>query len=233
MSAMNGEKLKILAIHGYRQNADTFRQKTGSFRKIANKFADFTYITAPHKVVIPNDVENVDTAQEEDEQFGWFFNREDKSFRGIRTGGPAIGFEESVQLVEETFEKLGPFDGILGFSQGACLVSLLCHLQEEKLLKAKFKFAIMIAGFKSGSIPHSAYYNKTIAIPSLHVFGENDQIIPSQMSKDLSKCFLMPAIEMHPGGHFVPASSSQKETYQSFLRLHYLVKNCPDIEMNF
>lgn len=53
-------KLKILAIHGYRQNADTFRQKTGSFRKIVHKFAQFTYITAPHKVIPVDNLENID-----------------------------------------------------------------------------------------------------------------------------------------------------------------------------
>lgn len=51
-------KLKILAIHGYRQNAEVFKNKTGSFRKILHKWAQFTYITAPHKVLV---VENDDT----------------------------------------------------------------------------------------------------------------------------------------------------------------------------
>lgn len=45
------KKLSILALHGHRQNAETFREKTGSFRKILRKYATFTYITAPHKVI--------------------------------------------------------------------------------------------------------------------------------------------------------------------------------------
>lgn len=104
----NAEKLKILAIHGYRQSGDSFRKKTGSFRKLAKKWAEFSYITAPHQVITSNDSENVDVDPgEENEQYGWFFNKEDRSFRGIRTGGPAIGFEESVRVVEEAFEKFG------------------------------------------------------------------------------------------------------------------------------
>lgn len=65
------------------------------------------------------------------EQYGWFFNRDDGTYRGIRKGGPAIGFEESLKLIESTFEKEGPFDGLLGFSQGACFVGLLCDLQQR------------------------------------------------------------------------------------------------------
>lgn len=97
-------------------------------------------------------------------------------------------------------EKEGPFDGILGFSQGACFVGLLCDLQQRNckhfdieltwciinfnnffvlVLKFKFDFAIMASGFKSGSLPHVKYYSELITIPTLHIFGENDDIIPT------------------------------------------------------
>lgn len=73
------------------------------------------------------------------EQYGWFFNRENKTNRGIRKGGPAIGYEETVNLIEKTFENHGPFDGIMGFSQGACLVGLLCDLQQRGCKEIKLK----------------------------------------------------------------------------------------------
>lgn len=65
------------------------------------------------------------------EQYAWFFNRDNKTNRGIRKGGPAIGYEESIKVVEKAFEEYGPFDGIMGFSQGACFVGLLCDLQQR------------------------------------------------------------------------------------------------------
>lgn len=42
------DKIKILCLHGYRQNAESFRSKTGSFRKFVNKYAEFVFISAPH-----------------------------------------------------------------------------------------------------------------------------------------------------------------------------------------
>lgn len=42
-----------------------------------------------------------------------------------------MGFEESIKVVEKAFEEHGPFDGLLGFSQGACFVALLCDLQQR------------------------------------------------------------------------------------------------------
>lgn len=42
------DKIRILCLHGYRQNAESFRSKTGSFRKFVNKYAEFVFISAPH-----------------------------------------------------------------------------------------------------------------------------------------------------------------------------------------
>jgi hypothetical protein len=44
-------------------------------------------------------------------------------------------------------------------------------------LKYEFKFAILVAGFKSLCHPHLNYYFKESSLPSLHVYGENDNII--------------------------------------------------------
>ncbi|KAL1491617.1 hypothetical protein ABEB36_012188 [Hypothenemus hampei] len=224
------KKLKILCLHGYRQNAEVFRSKTGSFRKMTHKWAQFNYVTAPHKVILVdniNAIEDPNIGQSQDEeQYGWFFNRDDKTYRGIRQGGPAIGFEESVEFIEKIFEKEGPFDGILGFSQGACFLGLLCDLQQRGLTKhIKFNFAIMASGFKSQSLPHMKYYLEPITLPSLHIFGENDQIIPTEMSEVLSISFEEPTVVKHPGGHYLPASAPQKHQYQKFFKVQHLQKH--------
>lgn len=44
-----------------------------------------------------------------------------------------------------------------------------------------FKFAILVAGFKSRSAGHSVYYNAPITCPTLHVFGDTDRVIPKGM----------------------------------------------------
>ena len=37
-----------------------------------------------------------------------------------------VGLEESLALARQTLQEHGPFDGLLGFSQGATLGALLC-----------------------------------------------------------------------------------------------------------
>ncbi|KAK4880896.1 hypothetical protein RN001_004215 [Aquatica leii] len=222
----NEKKLKILAIHGYRQNGEVFKQKTGSFRKIVNKWAHFIFITAPHQVVTVPSRDKLDETEinEKSDEYGWFFNREDHTFRGIRKGGPAIGFDTSIQLVEEAFEKFGPFDGILGFSQGGCFVGLLCDLQQRGLTTCKFNFAVLVSGFKSGSLPHLKYYNEPIDLPVLNVYGSSDDIIPKEMSEALGEAFKDPVTLVHPGKHYLPASAAQKQVYQEFFLERYSEK---------
>ncbi|GJQ82044.1 hypothetical protein Trydic_g6920 [Trypoxylus dichotomus] len=194
---------------------------------MVHKWAEFTYITAPHKVLFVSNLETdeIDAQYSCDiEQYGWFFNRDDHTFRGIRSGGPAIGFEESISVVEEAFKTHGPFDAILGFSQGGCFTGLLCDLQQRNLLNFNFDFAIITSGFKSGSLPHLKYYEDLINIPSLHIFGEDDGIIPTEMSVALRDCFENPATVKHPGGHYFPATAAQKEAYQEFFKTRYQCK---------
>ncbi len=42
----------------------------------------------------------------------------------------------------------------------------------------KFNFAILVAGFKSKSTPHEKLYTDPISMPTLHVYGETDKVIP-------------------------------------------------------
>lgn len=42
-----------------------------------------------------------------------------------------IGFDDSVAVIEKIFLEQGPFDGILGFSQGAAFVSILCAMKKK------------------------------------------------------------------------------------------------------
>ncbi|XP_049785816.1 esterase GA18864 isoform X2 [Schistocerca cancellata] len=150
MSQENTNKWKILCIHGYRQNGDVFKQKTGALRKVLKKHAEFVFVTAPMRVP------------------------------PLETSEPQTTDESS---------NLG-----LSFS---------------------FKFAILIAGFRSLCSPHYKNYLKTVKIPTLHVYGETDQIIPKEMSEELTSYYLNPIKMVHSGGHYVPASG--KDVYIKFL----------------
>ena len=62
-----------------------------------------------------------------------------------------VGFEETLNSVASELKTQGPFDGILSFSQGACLASVICMLKAKGDERFQdFGFAIIAAGYRNG-----------------------------------------------------------------------------------
>ncbi|KAF9997224.1 hypothetical protein BGZ65_007188 [Modicella reniformis] len=143
--------LRILCLHGYTQNALSFSKKTAVLRRTLKDVADLVYITAPHIVPIPTletpearENDQLENLEPEAVPYGWW------------RGPDYKGFDESLTVLQQVLEKQGPFDGVLGFSQGASMASLLQLLLERPHLSPTmngykhnpFKFAIMVSGFE-------------------------------------------------------------------------------------
>ena len=211
-------KLRVLCIHGYRQNDHIFRERTGAFRKMLKKHVDFIFVRAPHVIPEPDNLSRPEKEQER----GWWFSRPEMGYNALDKTEYCIGYKESVNTVEEIWEEDGPFDGVLGFSQGASFVSLLCGMLNNQSSKIQFKFAILVSGFQSLVSPHLDEYKHSIdTCPTFHVFGDGDQVIPVQSSLDLAALFPSAKIFRHLGGHYVPASPDLKSCISNFLEPFY------------
>ncbi|XP_055513629.1 esterase OVCA2 [Leucoraja erinacea] len=222
--------LRVFCVHGYRQDERSFRERTGSLRKLLKKRAELLYVSAPLRV--PS-LTGTGPGQQQEEQApaagtravetegdgrGWWFsNPEEESFDALDKVESCKGLEESLETIGKAMTELGPFDGIMGFSQGAALVSMICALGQQGDPRFQFNFAILVAGFRSRCKLHDHFYKESIILPTLHVFGETDRVIPGELSRELSTTFVNPVVLTHTGGHFVPASAAQKQVYFEFL----------------
>ncbi|XP_026546073.1 esterase OVCA2 [Notechis scutatus] len=196
-----GRELRLLCLHGYGQNAERFRARTGALRKALRGRAQLLYLDAPHRLP---------PAEGEPEREGgagprgWWPESE---------AGPEPG--EALRAVAAALAALGPVDGLLGFSQGAALAGLLCALRERGDGRFPFRFALLVAGFP---VAEAAAAAGPLRVPSLHVYGEADRVIPAAESRALAERFAQPALLAHAGGHFVPAAAAQRAAYLGFLR---------------
>ena len=206
-------KLRVLCIHGYRQNEKLFREKTGGLRKLLKRYMDFVFVSAPH--VIPEEP-NLARSVEERER-GWWFSRPEKAYNALDKTDITIGYEESVGVIKETIVKEGPFDGMLGFSQGASFASLLSVMRSEADSGVNFKFVILIAGFRSQMMTHLGMYERPISCPSFHTVGTSDAVIPTAASKELAACFDNATVYAHDGGHYIPASPQFRTALVEFI----------------
>lgn len=100
----------------------------------------------------------------------------------------------------------GPFDGVVGYSQGSQMAAML--LAENPNL---FKWAAFCAGRRPRDAHHVEYYASAPKndIPTLHVYGKDDPI--NWQSKDLAACFYDPEVVALDGvGHGLDFSEDSK-----------------------
>ncbi|KAG8122522.1 hypothetical protein E2320_018007 [Naja naja] len=197
-----GQELRLLCLHGYGQNAERFRGRTGALRKALRGSAQLLYLDAPHRLP---------PAEGEPEREGGAGPR---GWWPESAARPELGV--TLRAVAAALAELGPVDGLLGFSQGAALAGLLCALRERGDGRFPFRFALLVAGFLVAEAAEAAA--GALRVPSLHVFGEADRVIPAAESRALAERFAHPALLAHAGGHFIPAAATQRAAYLGFLR---------------
>ncbi len=85
------------------------------------------------------------------------------------------GWKISVDLLLDYIAEHGPFDGLLGFSQGSALICLaLAHCAQQGLNLCGLKFAILFCGFVAHPLDCADMYPARIELPSLHIWGKVD-----------------------------------------------------------
>ena len=108
-------------------------------------------------------------------------------------------------------------DGIFGFSQGAALTGLLAALRDHDPSIPQFEFAIMVGGFTSTMPQHAGLFQHKLTVPSVHVTGRADTIVPRRDSLLLADRFADPLVIEHPGGHIIPGESAVTAPIAGFL----------------
>ncbi|UXI21439.1 unnamed protein [Sarcoptes scabiei] len=209
---------KVLCLHGYRQNSQIFKTKSGGFRKILKNRIEFNFIDAPH--LIPKGEQN---PSDDPDCLSWWFSGENPDyFSSKHVSNFVQGFDQSLEKIHNIFVEQGPFDGLLGFSQGASMIALICILQQLGEFKHHFDFVILCSSFKSLTKTHLELFDRLgeqkLSIKSLHIIGETDQIVDPSRSESLAETYFKnPSIIKHPGGHIVPSQTIYRDSYHRFL----------------
>ena len=184
--------LRILCLHGYHGSAVTLRRQM-----------------APLAATLPSTVElvHVDAPSLARGDFGWWH----EGFSG---------WERTRDWVLELLRTGPRFDGLFGFSQGAALTGLLAAYRESDPAAAAdldIDFAIMVGGFTSPFAEHADLFRHKLTLPSAHVIGRSDGIVPRPDSLLLADRFAGPLVIQHPGGHIVPGEPAVTTPIVEFL----------------
>jgi len=182
---------RILCLHGYHGSATILRRQM-----------------APVAAAVPADVELVfvDAPTLAMGDFGWWHD-------GFR------GWERTRDSAVELFGAQR-FDGVFGFSQGAALTGWLAALRETDATPIAFDMAIMVGGFTSTAPQHASLFTHRLRVPSLHVMGRNDGVIPMRDSRRLAERFADPVVIEHGGGHVIPDDPAITTRIAGFVAEH-------------
>jgi Serine hydrolase (FSH1) len=179
----------VLCLHGYHGSAAILRRQLTPLAAVLPSNVELAYVDAPSLAA---------------GGFGWWHE----------------GFSGWERTRDWVIEQLcsGPrVDGIFGFSQGAALTGLLAALRESGTTSLEFGFAIMVGGFTSNAPQHAGLFGHKLTMPSVHVTGRADGIVPRSDSLLLAGRFADPLVIEHPGGHVIPGTASVTTRLAGFL----------------
>ncbi|XP_047069110.1 esterase AGAP003155-like [Lolium rigidum] len=193
---------RFLCLHGFRTSGEIMRkQVVGKWPAEVTARLDLVFPDAPFPAEGKSDVDGIFDPP----YYEWF--QFDKGFTEYRN------LDKCFDFIEELMIKEGPFDGLMGFSQGSILSAALVGLQQQGLALTrvpKIKYLIIIGGARfrgAHTIAEKPYANK-IKIPSLHFLGDNDFL--KDGGEKLIESFVDPFIIRHPKGHTVPRLVDEK-----------------------
>jgi hypothetical protein len=75
----------------------------------------------------------------------------------------------------------------------------------------------MVGGFTSYAPQHAGLFGHKLTVPSVHVTGRADVIVPRRDSLLLAGRFADPLVIEHPGGHVIPGSAAVTAPVADFL----------------
>ncbi|XP_061375792.1 uncharacterized protein LOC133317907 [Gastrolobium bilobum] len=209
MGSEGEKKPRIMCLHGFRTSAEILKKQLHKWPLSVLDNLDLVFVDAPFPCQGKSDVEGIFDPP----YYEWFqFNKEFTEY---------TNFDECLQYIEDCMIKYGPFDGLLGFSQGAILSAGLLGLQEKGVALTKVpvvKFIIIIGGakFLSPSVVENAY-STPISCPSLHFLGETDFL--KQYGCELIESCVEPMVIHHPKGHTIPRLDEESlKTVMTFIK---------------
>lgn len=215
---------KILYLHGFGQSGEIFEAWTKRLSaEIEDRLPGSTfYHPTAHIQLSPGnskDLSTIPVKLRKGPLYAWNHNYLDwqRQFSGL---------EAALSYLKVILEEEGPFDGIVGFSQGAAYGIALASLLENPALAAEcglpliahpaFKFAVLFSGCKVPTFRFAPLY-RNIDTPCLLVYCLGDKIIPNRWSMALASDLKRPFVQTHREGHRVPLDRRMTALASTFI----------------
>lgn len=205
--------MKFLCLHGYQQSAAIMKTETRFlkpiFEQALGQTVEFFYATAPFS--------STPTARDEP-TYAWWPN--DAAATVIKT----------FSHLSDILDQEGPFAGIIGFSQGGSVGSLLAaFLERPKAFRPSnfttnhgpVKLVACYSGYHEDDARLQKYYNPKIKTPIIHFINSSDPVMEEERCFRLVRQCEDPddkvIVYSGSGFHRVPGTKSTAQALSRFL----------------
>ncbi|RHY27020.1 hypothetical protein DYB32_008912 [Aphanomyces invadans] len=145
-------------------------------------------------------------------QFAWWeFERQTES-----DAYSYVGVDDTLSYLEGIIRTQGPFDGVFGFSQGGMCAAYMLSRQQQGDTRFQFKFGVFCASALMSDPAFNLSLDSPLRLPSLHILGEQDDLISVEKSQALAAQFDNPVLLTHPGGHYIPTQKDPRTIWKTF-----------------
>lgn len=221
-----GSTPRLLCLHSFRTSGPIMKDQMFNFSNFGEQLEragyDLEFLNAPY------------LCNEEDEkkvysQVKIAFPRHKKYYEWYNASEDKTEYhrlDETIAYLEKMLEQKGPFDGLVGFSQGGSLAHLMAYLQATGrafTAHPPFKFLVIMSSRRSRATIHQPMWQAPPPpnLPKAIVFyGGEDTACPVEDVKRLVET--LPGAEevyLPDGTHRVPSlSEAQAERLQAFLK---------------
>ncbi|KAJ5982210.1 hypothetical protein N7451_012310 [Penicillium sp. IBT 35674x] len=230
----------VLTPTGSWQSGELFRNKASALEELIQRAfgsdgVDFVYPTGRFEFASTDD--SFELRNRRGTYCWWQSDNVDGEYPDLETG-----LESTISVLKDS----GPFDGIIGFSQGGAMAGMIASLLEgnrkdsfarfqshggieypdafASLNHPGFKFLVSISGYATSHPAYRAFYEPYIETPSLHLLGSSDKVV----GKDASMRFVEscqspnkkrnPVVIWHPGGHSIPNGKAELDPVVRFIK---------------
>lgn len=222
------------------QSGELFRTKASALEKLIQRAlgpndVDFVYPTGPFEFAFTEDA--FELRNQRGTYCWWEADNVDGLYPGLETG-----LESALSVLKHS----GPFDGIIGFSQGGAMAGMIASLLEENrkdsfarlqahggmgypdaftsLNHPPLKFVVSISGYATSHPAYRAFYEPYIGTSSLHLLGSSDNVVGKDAPMRLVESCqspnkeTRPVVIWHPGGHFIPSEERELDPVVQFIK---------------
>mmetsp|Transcript_28769 Transcript_28769/g.66346 ORF Transcript_28769/g.66346 Transcript_28769/m.66346 type:complete len:240 (+) Transcript_28769:34-753(+) len=216
-------KLKVLGLHGGGSNTNIMQFQTQALQRAIGKDVEWDFMNGERPWQSPIHHPVLVTLAKDMPFYGWYgVVVDDDSDRPYEEKlfdlSVRITYEDVELAVERVMNHItenGPFDALVGFSQGCIVIHLVTAILRQRGEEIPWKLSILFCGMRVRDQRYIDLFTTPMQHPAIMVFGKQDEFYEYGKTSQM-EMYEAPMVLEHDEGHKFPSARPRaKEIYDA------------------